>query len=172
MKKGRAGKSGCDRKMLWNGSWNFPLVFGVFVISAAFWFVSAPLVRYGYAYVTVLPLITFGFLFLLFEKSKVGKKREKVVHVVFCLAVIGFLFTRVTGLASDIARTWKEPYYFAQTDYVDGEAETKIVNDVIFYEPVEGGLIGYYKFPSSLFYFPFELRGDSLEDGFRQLPME
>ena len=172
VQKGRKVKCGCDRDMLWNCSWNFPLVFIVFVISAGFWFVSAPLVRYGYAYVTVVPLTTFGFLFLRVLQSKVIRKYERMVHAAFCLAVIGFLFTRVTGLASDIVRTYKEPYYFAQTDYVDGEAEIKVVNDVIFYEPAAGGQIGYYKFPSSLFYFPFELRGDSIEDGFRQIPLE
>lgn len=172
MKKGRVEKRDCDGKMLWNSAWNFPLVFGVFVISTAFWFVSAPLVRYGYAYVTVVPLITFGYFFLLLMQSKVFKQYGKVVHAVFCVAVIGFLLTRITGLGSDIVRTWKQPYYFAQMDYVDGEAELKVVDGATFYVPVDAGQIGYEKFPSSVFALPFELRGDSLEDGFRQLPME
>lgn len=172
MKKEEKENLSYDKKELWNPAWNFLLVFMVFVISTAFWFVSAPLVRYGYAYVTVVPLITFGFLFLLLAQSKVGRVHEKVLHAVFCLAVIGFLFTRVTGLVSDIARTWKEPYYFAQMDYVDGEAKTKVVDGVTFYVPIDAGQIGYDKFPSSLFALPFELRGDSIEDGFRQLPLE
>ena len=172
MKKDRVEKGDCDRKMLWDGSWNFPLVFGVFVISTVFWFVSAPLVRYGYAYVTVVPLLTFGYFFLLLMQSKVFKQYGKVVHAVFCVAVIGFLLTRITGFMSDIARTWKQPYYFAQVDYVDGEAEIKVVDGVTFYVPVDAGQIGYEKFPSSVFALPFELRGDSLEDGFRQLPLE
>lgn len=172
MKKRQKENLCCDKKILWNPTWNFTLVFVVFVIATAFWFVSAPLVRYGYAYVTVVPLITFGFLFLLFMQSKRGMKYEKGIHVVFCLAVIGFLLTRVTGLVSDIARTWKEPYYFAQMDYVDGEAEIKMVDGITFYVPTNAGQIGYDKFPSSLFALPFELRGNSIEDGFRQTPLE
>ena len=105
-------------------------------------------------------------------QSKVFKQYGRVVHVVFCVAVIGFLLTRITGFMSDIARTWKQPYYFAQMDYVDGEAEIKVVDGVTFYVPVDAGQIGYEKFPSSVFALPFELRGDSLEDGFRQLPLE
>lgn len=172
MKKEQKENLFYDKKKLWNPEWNFTLVFVVFMISTAFWFVSAPLVRYGYAYVTVVPLITFGFLFLLFAQSKVGKVHEKVLHTVFCLAVIGFLFTRVTGLVSDIARTWKEPYYFAQMDYVDGEAKTKVVDGVTFYVPTNAGQIGYEKFPASVFANPIELRGDSIKDGFRQIPLE
>ena len=88
------------------------------------------------------------------------------------MAVVGFLLTRVQGLGENIIRTWKQPYYFAQMDYVDGEAETKMVGNVTFYVPTDAGQIGYEKFPSSVFALPFELRGDSIEDGFRQLPLE
>ena len=51
---------------------------------------------------------------------------------------------------------------------MDGEAITRVVGGVTFYEPEESGQIGYEKFPSSLFALPFELRGESIEDGFRQ----
>lgn len=168
MKNGRQESNTYDKKKLWNPEWDFPLTFCVFVISTFFWFVSAPLIRYGYAYVTVVPLLTFGYFFLQLMKNHIFKKYEKVVHMVFCLAVIGFLFTRITGLGNDVARTWKEPYYFAQTDYVDGDAEIRVVDGITFYVPTELGHIGYKKFPSSVFAIPFELRGESIEDGFRQ----
>lgn len=155
-------------KYLWNGKWNFLLVFVVFVVSTMFWFVSAPLVRYGYAYVTVVPLITFGYFYVSLLEQKKGKFPRKTIHRCFCLLLVLFLLTRVKGLANDILRTWKEPYYYAQMDYIDGEALTRIVGGVTFYEPEESGQIGYEKFPSSLFAEPFELRGESIEDGFRQ----
>ena len=161
-----------SKKVLWNRKWDFTLVFLVFVISTIFWFVSAPLVRYGYAYVTVVPLLTFGYFFLRLLQNPKVKVYKKAVHVVFCLAVVGFLLTRVQGLGENIIRTWKQPYYFAQMDYVDGEAETKMVGNVTFYVPTDAGQIGYEKFPSSVFALPFELRGDSIEDGFRQFPLE
>lgn len=161
-----------NEKMLWNNALNFPLEFLVFVASTIFWFVSAPLVRYGYAYVTVVPLLTFGYLFLRLMEKEIVRAYRKAVYAVFCLAVIGFLFTRITGLGNDIARTWKEPYYLSQMDYIDGEANTRVVDGITFYVPEELGHIGYEKFPSSMFALPFELRGESIEDGFRQLPLE
>lgn len=167
----RKNKTG-HKKILWNGEWNFMLVFVVLVISTIFWFVSAPLIRYGYAYVTVVPLLTFGYFFLYLMEKEKYKVYNKGVHILFCAALIGFLFTRVQGLCENMMRTWKEPYYFAQMDYVDGEAKTKIVGNVTFYVPTDAGQIGYEKFPASVFAQPFELRGDSIEDGFRQLPLE
>lgn len=155
--------------VLWNQDWNFPLVFIVFAVSTVFWFVSAPLVRYGYAYVAVVPLITFGhFLICILQKDK-WKRYYKYIRTAFCVVLLGFLVTRIKGLADDIIRTWKEPYYFAQMDYVDGEAQTRVVDGVTFYVPTEAGQIGYEKFPSSVFALMFELRGESMEDGFRQI---
>ena len=173
--KNKKDETGCqDKKRIWNEKWDFPLVFLVFTASMAFWFVSAPLIRYGYSYVTVLPLLTFGFFYLCLMQTKVKEKKvfEKAGYVVFCVALIVFLFTRVKGLADDIIRTWKEPYYFVQTDYEDGEATIEVVDGITFYVPQNAGQIGYNQFPASMFPFPIELRGDSIEDGFRQKATE
>lgn len=152
--------------------WDFALVFGVTVTAAVFWFVSAPLIRYGYAYVTVIPLLTFGHFFLKLAEKESMRAYQKILHGAFSLAVLLFLLTRVSGLAKDIERTYEQPYYIAQMDYVDGEATTRVVDGITFYEPTEAGQIGYEKFPSSLFALPFELRGDSLKEGFRQPDVE
>ncbi len=158
-----------NRVFFWSKEWDFWLVFAVYALSTVFWFVSAPLVRYGYAYITVIPLITFGHLFLRLLKRIREERIGKYVYVFFCVALAGFLLSRVKGLAEDILRTWKQPYYIVQTDYVDGEAKTKVVDGTVFYVPTESGQIGYNKFPSSMFLKPVELRGESIEDGFRQI---
>lgn len=148
---------------------DFTLVFSVFTVGTVFWFFSAPLVRYGYAYVVVVPAVTFGYFFLQIWSMCKKKKVSDTLWVCSCVVIALFLFTRVKGIAGDILRTYKEPYYIMQTDYVDGEATTQVVGGITFYVPEEGGQIGYNKFPSSLFSQPIELRGDSLEDGFRQI---
>ena len=148
-------------------SMDFLLVFVVFTIGTAFWFFSAPLVRYGYAYVLALPLITFGFFYVRIVHSKGFKKIRRYCDFGFYVILIAFLLTRVKGVAQDIVRTYKEPYYITQMDYIDGSAETQVIDGITFYVPTENGQIGYNKFPSSLFVQPIELRGDSIEDGFR-----
>lgn len=149
--------------------YGFSFVFTVFTVSGFFWFLSAPLIRYGYAYLVALPLITFGFMYLkLLECKRIRECADKM-HIVFVVVLILFLATRVKGLGEDIARTYKESYYLMQTDYEDGEAVTQEVDGVVFYVPTDRALIGYHKFPSSLLVWPIELRGDSIEEGFRQI---
>lgn len=149
--------------------WDFLFIFIVFVVSAFFWFFSAPLIRYGYAYVVAVPLITFGFFYLQFVESENIKPYGAKIHVLFCVAVVLFLLSRAKGLGESILRTYDQPYYITQMDYEDLEATTQIVDGVIFYVPTYMGQIGYEKFPSSLLVWPIELRGDSIEDGFRQI---
>ena len=150
-------------------SYPFAFVFGVFTVSALFWFLSAPLIRYGYAYVVALPLVTFGYFFLCFMDGKRIKPYRGRLYQIFGVVLVLFLLTRVKGLWEDIARTYKQPYYLTQMDYEDGEALTQTVDGITFYVPTDRALIGYHKFPSSLLVWPIELRGDSIEDGFRQI---
>ena len=156
------------KKVLWNRAWDFWLVFVVFSISTVFWFVSAPLVRYGYAYITVVPLLIFGQFFIECCNTKRMQAYAGHFHKAFCFILLCFLLTRFGGLVTDILRTWKEPYYVAQMDYIDEDADIQMVDGIAFYVPKEGGQIGYHKFPSSLLVQPIELRGESIEDGFRQ----
>ena len=149
--------------------YDFSFVFGVFSVSALFWFLSAPLIRYGYAYVVALPLVTFGYFFLRFMNGKTGRVQADKLYRIFAVALILFFATRVKGLCENIARTYKQPYYLMQTDYEDCEAVTEEVDGFIFYVPTDRAQIGYYKFPSSLLVWPIELRGDTIEDGFRQI---
>ncbi len=161
-----------DKKVLWDRTWDFGLVFAVFSISTVFWFVSAPLVRYGYAYITVVPLLMFGQLFIVGCSIKRLQAYAGYIHKAFCVILLCFLLTRFSGLITDIQRTWKEPYYVAQMDYIDEEASIQMVDGVVFYVPEASGQIGYHKFPSSLLVQPVELRGESIENGFRQMKKE
>ena len=150
-------------------NYNFSFVFVTFAISTGFWFVSAPLIRYGYAYVVAMPLVTFGFFYLRIMEQKWIQPYVNKMHFVFCAAVILFLLTRVKGVGENILRSYHQPYYVLQMDYEDGDAVTQVVDGITFYVPTDRALIGYEKFPSSLFPWPIELRGDAIEDGFRQI---
>lgn len=147
---------------------HFGLVFGVFAVGTFFWFFSAPLVRYGYAYVVAVPAIAVGYFFVWLYKC-CKKKMSDILWRMACVGIGLFLLTRVKGIAGDVLRTYKEPYYIRQMDYVDGEATTQEVEGILFYVPTQAGQIGYNKFPSTLFPELIELRGDSIEDGFRQI---
>lgn len=148
---------------------NFMLIFTVLTISTLFWFFSAPLIRYGYAYVTLLPMYTFGYIY-----NEVYKKYLKLSYcikisdyVLKLLIIIFFIFL-VKILFNDIKTTAMQNYYIYQEDYIDGDAKTYDVDGITIYVPLNQGQIGYNKFPSSPIIQNIEIRGKSIKDGFRQ----
>ena len=151
----------------------FTLIFSVISISTVFWFVQAPLIRYGYAYILLMPCLLCGYLYALLQnKFKSNPRLIKWWVYVFGLFTVLFLLYRAKGFVADIVRTCKQEYYFAQLDYADGDATTYEVNGITIYVPTSQGQIGYYKFPSSPLVQDIELRGKTIEDGFRQRTSE
>ena len=83
--------------------------------------------------------------------------------------MLGLGLYKGKNLTEDIIRYAGQGNYFWQQDYITGETSTYEVEGQIFYIPLEQGQIGYEKFPSSMFPQPIELRGETIEEGFRQI---
>lgn len=140
------------------------LVWAVVTVGCLFWFFSAPLVRYGYGYLTCLPLLFDGLLcFELTERTGDRKSLYIAYFLVFCL----FGVYRIKTMSYDILTTIKEPYYTVQKDYSEWPATEYDLDGQTIYIPTENGMIGYSHFPSSLLIIDVELRGTDLKDGFR-----
>lgn len=131
----------------------------VIIAGALFWFLSAPLIRYGYAYIIILPTLAGGILIKRFYRPWMDR-------IIYSIIVI-FLLTRVWNMAGQMAGNIKLPYYIKQMDYEDMPATTYEVGGVTIYVGTDTGQIGYYKFPASpVVEDKLALRGDGLEDGF------
>lgn len=140
------------------------LLCSVVICSCLFWFFSAPLVRYGYGYLTCVPLLMDGILcFELVDKTK----DVKSLYIAFLIVFVALGLYRIKTVGYDIITTVKEPYYTMQKDYSDWPAEEYNLDGVTIYIPTEGALIGYDKFPSSMLTIDVELRGNTIKDGFR-----
>lgn len=150
-----------------------PLVISL-ILGTVFWFVSAPLVRYGYAYLIIVPFMTIGYIMSTGVIQSFAKKSQKMStyfvytnSFVFTLLLALVLGMKVKGLIRDITRTISEDYYIAQQDYIDGEAFTYDVQGVTIYVAYDSGQIGYYKFPATPEeYSDMALRGKDISDGF------
>ncbi|MBR5361531.1 MAG: hypothetical protein IK123_11645, partial [Lachnospiraceae bacterium] len=139
------------------------IVLAVLSLGTIFWFCSAPLIRYGYAYLCILPFAVLGYLM-----KYIKLKDERVKSGVFALVLIGVLGLRLFNLYRDIYTFRGSPYYVNQQDYIDGDATTYEVNGTTVYVATDSGQIGYYKIPSTVEErHDFELRGTDLSDGFR-----
>ena len=128
------------------------------VASYLFWQISAPLMRYGYAYVLLLDFLLAGWVINRISKTK----------MIYYLIVL-FGIYKVFALGEEISKTYffKECYIY-QEDYGVFEMEAYEIEGYTFYVPVEGALQGYDYFPSSPVKADITLRGKGLEDGFRK----
>lgn len=149
-------KKDCDYNKL--------IVFLVLTASCTMWFITAPLVRYGYGYLTCIPLFVDGCLCMELIK-KTGDEKSLYIAFLLIFAVIGIYRIKTVGYS--IITTCKENYYVRQKDYVDFPAKEYNLDGHTIYIPESGDQIGYNQFPSSLLVIDVELRGEDFTDGFR-----
>lgn len=119
-----------------------------------FWQTNAPLLRYGYAYVLLLPAILAGTLFASFQRYRL---------IFLAVAMYGAYKLYVTaGYAWSIGY---EQYYVSQKDYGSYELHRLEIDGITFYTPVSGDRTGYEFFPAAP-NVEITLRGETLQGGF------
>lgn len=134
---------------------DFSLVFITVASSYLYWQLSAPLFRYGYAYVLLTVALMGGFLLAKLKKDRV---------VFILIALYGCYKLAVTGIY--VEQTIRLPYYLNTQTYQTYEMISYEQNGIMFHAPVAGDRTGYEPFPAAPHQGHFFLRGDSLEDGF------
>ncbi|MCD8039692.1 MAG: hypothetical protein LUE96_11510 [Lachnospiraceae bacterium] len=133
------------------------LVLAAVTASYVFWQLSAPLLRYGYAYVLLLITLTGGILY-----QRIGGN----TRLVWCAAVV-LAAAKAVSLADYAADMADKPYYVRQQDYGSYALESFEAGGITFYYPVSGDRVGYESFPAIPRRVELQLRGDTIKDGFR-----
>ena len=135
------------------------LVLLTVISSYLFWQMSAPLMRYGYAYVLLTDFLVFGWVVIRLGWNKL----EYALYGIVLLYGVYKLYH--VGEYSYAYRN--EPYYMWQQDYGIYELESYELEGITFYKPVIGDRTGYDYFPAGPVKANIELRGEGLKDGFR-----
>lgn len=130
----------------------------MFTVAACyvFWQLSAPLVRYGYAYILLLVALVGGFLLA-------GLKRDGLIR--FALLAYGCYKVFIIGNL-----VWSErelPFYIWQQDYMKYELQEVPFGSEYVYVAIQGDRTGYASFPSIPGLNDVKLRGNSFKEGFR-----
>lgn len=139
--------------------WDELLVLACMVLSFGFWLLSAPLLRYGYAYVLLVIVLTAG---VVYQRLKIPAAAERL----FAVLVFAFLAVKAVTFARYAWSVADNPYYVAQQEYGTYELDSFEVNDVRFYYPVSGDRVGYEAFPAIPVKKEILFRGDGFGDGF------
>lgn len=139
--------------------WDELLMLACMILSFGFWLFSAPLLRYGYAYVLLVIVLTVG---ILYQKVKIPAAAERL----FGVLLLAFFAVKALSLTKYAWSVSDEPYYIAQQEYGTYELDSFEVNGVRFYYPVSGDRVGYEPFPAIPLKKEILFRGNCLRDGF------
>ncbi len=142
----------------------------VSLLCLIFWFTGSPDSRYGGVYMSILPLVAIGvalqWIFnIIKDKKKATKAGMYALMTALCLymALATFILGKevVTGEKIGLKRC---------NDYIKLGCYEAYLDNQIIYIPIQGDQGGYYYFPETTgeqILKVIELRGDSLEEGFR-----
>lgn len=147
------------------------LVLATVTASYVFWQFSAPLLRYGYAYVLLAVMITAGILCDIFIKHFDKQQKRDMIRKTAVLGVLmlwAFSAVKLVSLVRYCQGESGKPAYVWQQDYGSYALESYEVNGVTFYYPIDGDRTGYHAFPSLPRQIPIAFRGESIEEGFRK----
>lgn len=127
-----------------------------------FWQFSAPMPRYGHAYILLLVSLTIGFLL---------QDRQVIARPVYLILLVYSIYKVCVVCSYASAYLGYMPMYVWQMDYEEYDGLVAVeVDGVTFYTSPEGWILGYDHFPTSgslEVLERIEFRGDSLSDGFR-----
>lgn len=130
--------------------------------SYLFWQLSAPLLRYGYAYVLLLIALTAG---LMYQCIK-GKG-----SLIWC-AAITLAVVKAISFSGYVVNMAEKPYYVKQQNYGTYDLERFTVKGIAFYYPKSGDRTGYESFPAVPSKTEIAFRGETLRDGFLHVEKE
>lgn len=143
-----------------------PYMLFISIIGLFAWFFSAPLIRYGNVYLYLLPAILLGYLL---EEKLPGKDLLRYIRKPAALIL---LFFPIASYVPD----FELMRVYNPSDYNSFQCSTYEIapNITIYYPAVIPECTGYDTFPSTP--YPkrlevIELRGTSLEEGFRIKPL-
>ncbi|MBO5281932.1 MAG: hypothetical protein J6B43_02210, partial [Lachnospiraceae bacterium] len=133
------------------------LVLATVISSYAFWQYSAPILRYGYAYVLLVDMLTAGVILQ-------NLRRQQILYGLICL----YGGYKLVMMGDYIRSNYLVDAYIRQQDYGTYELTTYDLEGITIYLPVTGDRTGYDHFPSVPTMPEIELRGETLQEGFRR----
>lgn len=142
----------------------FGALFVLFVMVCCylFWQFSAPMPRYGYAYILLLAALTAGWLL---------QDRPVPARPVYLLLILYGIYKVCMVCGEAAVYLDFTPYYIRQQDYEEPDELVPCELDgVTVYASPAGSILGYEHFPAAGSMEMLDrigLRGDGLEDGFR-----
>ncbi len=135
-----------------------------------FWFLSAPLIRYGIVYVWLVPAVIMGRLVIVVYNRIGDKIKNVVLKGIVAMFAIWILYKGVFLVVEDYRR-FNPVYIVKQQDYGEYATKSFTMGGETIYYPAEGDQIGYHPFPAATHDITgeTELMGKEITDGFKAI---
>ena len=135
---------------------------GTLTICFLFWLLSAPLIRYGCVFLWLVPVVTWGYLYL-----KISPHTDRFRIYAVLVVLIGIYKAGAFGLEQ--YRFISSDYLVLQKDYDQYETESYELHGYTFYYSPSGDQTGYDAFPASPVKAEDIFRGETIEEGFKDV---
>ena len=135
----------------------------------AVWFVEAPFIRYGLAFILASIMISVG-IFLSGKHRGLLYIAEGLSVFLIIAGLSPYFDNYFTDAGVFLKQNLKEPYYINQKDYDRTDIETLDLNGITVYAPLVDEINSYYDSPGSCYKFMVdrtEAIGDTIEEGFK-----
>ncbi len=143
--------------------WNFLHISICMIMCFIFWFLFAPLLRYGQVYLLLLPFYLLG---------NVLTKVEKEDIVIVVMVALGSYY--IAPMIKSSINT-EEIYPVVSADYELKDCYTVDFENLQLRIPQTGDQVGYYDFPSTPYEYVLgmiELRGKTFSEGFKPVAQQ
>ena len=168
------------RKKTELGSWKvlpeLVFLYGALWISFLVWFLEAPFIRYGLAFILMIPLITIGYFM---DTCGILQTQNRKLAGWYTGGFLIFLMVCCYGSVVDtymmndmvfIKHNVTQDYYIWPEKFEEKKMDSTQMNGNTIYYDADGVLNSYYNCPSTCYKFMLdrtELMGKEIKDGFR-----
>lgn len=135
---------------------------GVLIVCFLFWLLSAPLIRYGCVFLWLVPVVTWGYFYL-----KISPHMDRFRVFAVLLAAVGLYKAGAFGV--ELYHQASADYLILQKDYDHYDTVGYELHGYTFYYSPSGDQTGYDAFPASPVKAEDIFRGDTIEEGFKDV---
>jgi hypothetical protein len=149
---------------------DFLTLSGTLILCLLFWFMSAPLIRYGIVYVLATISMVYGRVIILILNRIDDSKKKVIIRAFIAILSLWLIYKGANVVLEDVPR-FNAKYLAGQQDYGVYETGTFKLGDTTFYYPLEGDKVGYAPFPSATHDLTGEvdLMGGNLTNGIKNI---
>ncbi len=127
-----------------------------------FWLFSAPLIRYGCVFLWLTAVLIWGHFYLI-----ISPHLDRFRIYMIALILVGAY--KLTSFGAEAVRGATAEYIIKQKDYERFEMQSYVLHGYTFYYPVDGDRTGYDVFPASPLKAEDIFRGETIEEGFKDV---